>query len=137
MLMYFLPTAIRCGGTGVGTGDSTDQVGDSGSMDLTGVSDGVHPGIAAGILHIGMADIGVVTGDQVIGDRDGIITITILIMAGLVLLIITITVAKVYAMLALLLPHTVGLLIIEDVLEDVWWLEAAMQTHRYAAMGYV
>ena len=84
-----------------------------------------------------MADIGVVTGDQVIGDRDGIITITILIMAGLVLLIITITVAKVYAMLALLLPHTVGLLIIEDVLEDVWWLEAAMQTHRYAAMGYV
>ena len=95
MLMYFLPTAIRCGGTGVGTGDSTDQVGDSGSMDLTGVSDGVHPGIAAGILHIGMAVTGVATG-PVTGARDGIIIIrTIRRMDGeedgMVILIPTIT----------------------------------------------
>ena len=65
MLTYFLPILIRCGGTGVGHGDSPV---------LTGVStgDGIHRGIiTAGILPIGM---------EAIGGMHGIIITIIIIM---------------------------------------------------------
>jgi hypothetical protein len=66
MLMYFLPTAIRCGGIGDGTGALPDQ-------DTVLAGDGLlHGIIAAGILHTGMAVTGVAIG-EVTGARDGII----------------------------------------------------------------
>lgn len=89
MLMYFLPTAILCGGTGDGIGALPDQ-------DIVLAGDGLlHGIIAAGILHIGMAVTGVATG-PVTGARDGIIIIrTIRRMDGeedgMVILIPTIT----------------------------------------------
>lgn len=66
MLMYSRLTAIRCGGTGDGTGALPDQ-------DSALAGDGLLHGItAAGTLHTGMVAIGEATG-LVTGDRDGII----------------------------------------------------------------
>ena len=70
MLMYFLPTAILCGGTGDGIGALPDQ-------DSALVGDGLLHGITvAGTLHTGMVVTGVAIGEAtglVTGDRDGII----------------------------------------------------------------
>lgn len=70
MLTYSRLTAIRCGGTGDGTGALPDQ-------DSALVGDGLLHGItAAGILHTGMVVTGVAIGEAtglVTGDRDGII----------------------------------------------------------------
>ena len=93
MLTYSRLTAIRCGGTGDGTGALPDQ-------DSALVGDGLlHGIIAAGILHTGMAVTGVAIGEvtgPVTGDRGGIIIIrTIRRMDGeedgMVILIPTIT----------------------------------------------
>ena len=66
MLTYSRLTAIRCGGTGDGTGALPDQ-------DSALAGDGLLHGItAAGTLHIGMVVTGVAIG-LVIGVRDGII----------------------------------------------------------------
>lgn len=68
MLTYSRLTAIRCGGTGDGTGALPDQ-------DSALAGDGLLHGItAAGILHTGMVVTGVATG-PVTGARDGIIII--------------------------------------------------------------
>ena len=70
MLMYSRLTAIRCGGTGDGTGALPDQ-------DSALAGDGLLHGItAAGILHTGMVVTGVAIGEvtgPVTGVRDGII----------------------------------------------------------------
>lgn len=66
MLTYSRLTAIRCGGTGDGTGALPDQ-------DSALAGDGLLHGItAAGTLHIGMVVTGEATG-PVTGVRDGII----------------------------------------------------------------
>ena len=66
MLTYSRLTAIRCGGTGDGTGALPDQ-------DSALAGDGLLHGItAAGILHTGMVVTGEATG-PVTGARDGII----------------------------------------------------------------
>ena len=89
MLTYSRLTAIRCGGTGDGTGALPDQ-------DSALAGDGLLHGItAAGILHTGMVVTGEATG-PVTGARDGIIiTRTIRRMDGeedgMVILIPTIT----------------------------------------------
>ena len=92
MLTYSRLTAIRCGGTGDGTGALPDQ-------DSALVGDGLLHGITvAGTLHTGMVVTGVATG-LVTGDRDGIIiTRTIRRMDGeedgMVILTPTITVVR-------------------------------------------
>ena len=77
MLMYSRLTAIRCGGTGDGTGALPDQ-------DSALAGDGLLHGITvAGTLHTGMVVTGVAIGEAtglVTGDRDGIILIMLLIM---------------------------------------------------------
>ena len=78
MLTYSRLTAIRCGGTGDGTGALPDQ-------DSALVGDGLLHGITvAGTLHTGMVVTGVAIGEVtmavtgvVTGDLPGIITIII------------------------------------------------------------
>lgn len=126
--MYSLPIPIRCGGTGGGTGVYPVHTGDLDSMVLTGVSvgDGVRLGMVAGILRIGMEAIGLATGGPAIGDRDGITILIIRMLDGQDLRTIITTGVKVSA--TIIVPHlhrlTVGLLIIEDVQEVVWYREA-------------
>lgn len=96
MLTYSRLTAIRCGGTGDGTGALPDQ-------DSALAGDGLLHGITvAGTLHTGMVVTGVAIGEAtgpVTGARDGIIiTRTIRRMDGeedgIVILIPTITVVR-------------------------------------------
>ena len=79
MLTYSRLTAIRCGGTGDGTGALPDQ-------DSALAGDGLLHGItAAGILHTGMVVTGVAIGEAtgpVTGARGGIIIHTIRRMDG-------------------------------------------------------
>ena len=63
MLMYFLPIPTRCGGTGVGHGDSPVLIGVS-------IGDGILPVIITAGIHL--------TGMEAIGDMHGIITIIII-----------------------------------------------------------
>lgn len=74
MHTYSLPRPIRCGGTGVGTGVWPVLVSDGDGIRPGIITVGILLGTAVGILHIGMADSMLVTGEA-IGDSAGIILI--------------------------------------------------------------